>query len=142
MPTILMILKVILAVWMSAIAVNYFCSLYGIFVSIRNQTDINIDSIRRARFLLVLGIMSVWITSLLIYFEEILLIGKSTEYSAVLMYVMGIVSLIITITTAISAISVAWSKNQYKLYTFIFGNFVGISFVFTIVLWVSVWAIS
>lgn len=142
MPMILMILKVVLAVWVSVVVVNYFGSLCDVFVSIKNRIDINIDSIRKARFLLVLGMMSVWITSLLVYFEEVLLIGKSTEYSASLMYVMGIVSSIISIATAISAVAVVWSKSQYKLYTFMFGNLVGIGFAFTIVLWFSVWAIS
>jgi len=143
METILSIYKGILAVGVMLVIGNFFRALYWVFASIINRTEIDSVLVKRSKSLLVLGVLVAWFVSITIYLGEKMIYGKSTEYSTNIMFLVGILLLIITIVSAISAIVVAWSKNkQNRSCVPIFRNLVGMSFDFAIMMWLSTWAIS
>jgi len=99
--------------------------------------------IRRAKSLLILGVFVSWFSAIAIYIKEKIMYGKSTEYSSNILFFIGLLFLIITLVSAITAIFVSWSKNEQNHYCVsIFHSLFGVSFVFAILIWSSAWAIS
>ena len=143
MPITIILIKIILVLWSAIIIGNYFRTLYWALISSYNLNDIDTEFFDKSKSLLMLGGFSIWISATSVYFGEHLLIGKSTGYSATLMYVIGILFLIVTIVSAISTVLVAWSRNKQNHSCLpILKKIVKFSFVLTIVCGSSVWAIS
>lgn len=143
MNTLFMILKVILVAWSIIIIGNFFRSSCLVITSRMNQIDDEVYLIRKAKTLLLLGVVTVWITAILIYYAEHLFLGKATEYSANITYFTGIILIIITILSAVLAVAVAWGKGESKqIYVSVFRNLVGVGFVFSIISWLMTLVIS
>lgn len=142
MAAIILLFKTVLVVWSLLIVGNYFRSLYLTFAYLKNKSEIDTVSISRAKMLLLLGVAADWITAVAIRYGECMIYGKSSEYSANFLFVVGVLLLIIALVSAVLAVAVAWSKNtQNRSFATSFKSLVGTNFAFAIVLWSSTWVI-
>lgn len=143
MPTLLMILKIISAIWVIIVVGNFFRSSYLVIALRINQTDDDGYSIKKAKSLLLLGVFSSWIAIILIYYAEHLLFGRATGYSSIMTYFMGIFLLLIAILSAVMTVVTAWSISESKqIYVSVFQSLVGESFAFSIILWLTTLVMS
>lgn len=141
MYALLTVLKVVSVIWMVIVVGNFFRSSYFVIVSRTYQTD-DESYIKRAKKLLFLGVFTAWITAALVFFEEQLVLKKTTEYSVNIMYYTGMALLIITVLSVALAIVLAWGKDENKqIYISVYYNLVWKGFIFSIILWLTALAI-
>ena len=142
MSVIMLLFKVILIIWNLLIVGNYFRSLCSVLVSLMNKTEVDTVLVSRAKVLLLFCVVADWITAVSIHYGELLLYGKSSEYSAEFLFIVGDLFLVIALISAVFAVAVAWSEDkQTRSFAVSFKRLVGTCFSFAIVLLLSTLAI-
>lgn len=122
---------------------NYFFVVLRVLISIFKKENIDLTLLKRSQQLLIFSFISVWISTILIFFLDNLFFGKTTEYSAITLYILGIQFLVVAIASAIlSILSVLNNIENKYTWVLVFRKFFKICFVFTIILWSTMWTIS
>lgn len=128
-------------VWTILVEGNFLWNLFGMLLSNKKKSEMDIMATNKAKTLFLLNSLSNWISSILVYFEESIISGKASNYSAIFLYINGIVIMITAIIAGVFTIAVMYSKqNCCKRY--LVKRFINACFMNALTSWFSVWIIS
>lgn len=137
------LIKVLLVLLLLAAAVNELRVIAWLLGTVIRRVEVMPSAIQKAGRLWTAAVVSVWITTILIFFAESILTSFLTWYPYRLLYATGLLLLIMVLLAGVAAVAAAMSRAEDGgLCGSILQRDILRNSIFAILIWISAWAVS